>query len=116
MFTDGFTDGFTAGFTAESTAGSTAGSSHILVRAHKDPFKVADAATTLRRNLIGSNVGNLVFSQATFRLLSVPATTIDASPLEPPPAARDPTRGSTRRTTTSSSRWPTRSVRASSSS
>jgi hypothetical protein len=78
-----FTDGFTDGFTAESTAGSTAGSSHILVRAHKDPFKVADAATTLRRNLIGSNVGNLVFSQATFRLLSVPATTIDASPLEP---------------------------------
>jgi len=63
---------------------ATVGSTRILVRAHKDPFTVADASTTLRRNLIGSNVGNLVFSQATFRLLSVPGTTIDASPLEPP--------------------------------
>jgi hypothetical protein len=62
---------------------STVGSTRILVRAHKDPFTVADAATTLRRNLIGSNVGNLVFSQATYRLLSVPHTTIDASGLEP---------------------------------
>jgi hypothetical protein len=42
----------------------------ILVRAHKSPFKVASAETTLERNLIGSNTGNLVFSQATYRLLS----------------------------------------------
>lgn len=42
----------------------------ILVRAHKSPFKVASAEKTLAQNLIGSNTGNLVFSQATYRLLS----------------------------------------------
>jgi len=42
----------------------------ILVRAHKNPFKVASAEKTLEQNLIGSNTGNLVFSQATYRLLS----------------------------------------------
>ena len=36
----------------------------ILIRSHKNPFTVADAETTLERNLIGSNTGNLVFSQA----------------------------------------------------
>lgn len=42
----------------------------ILVRAHKNPFKVASAEKTLAHNYIGSNTGNLVFSQATYRLLS----------------------------------------------
>ena len=45
--------------------------SRILIRSHKSPFTVADAETTLDRNLIGSNTGNLVFSQATYRLLSI---------------------------------------------
>ena len=44
----------------------------ILVRSHKNPFTVADAETTRASNLIGSNTGNLVFSQAVFRLLSTP--------------------------------------------
>ena len=43
----------------------------ILIRSHKSPFTVADAESTLERNLIGSNTGNLVFSQATYRLLSI---------------------------------------------
>ena len=42
----------------------------ILIRAHKNPFTVADADTTYRQNLIGNNTGNLVFSQAVYRLLS----------------------------------------------
>ena len=42
----------------------------ILIRSHKNPFTVADAESTLERNLIGSNTGNLVFSQAAYRLLS----------------------------------------------
>ncbi|MDR0285020.1 MAG: polysaccharide pyruvyl transferase family protein [Propionibacteriaceae bacterium] len=50
----------------------------VLLRAHKSPFAVASAAKTLTRNLIGNNVGNLVFSQATYRLLSTAGTRIDA--------------------------------------
>lgn len=43
----------------------------ILVRAHKHPLTAASAEATLTRNLIGNNTGNLVFSQAVFRLLSI---------------------------------------------
>ena len=51
----------------------------ILVRSHKNPFTVADAETTRASNLIGSNTGNLVFSQAAFRLLSTPETELSTS-------------------------------------
>lgn len=54
----------------------------ILLRAHKHPFQVADAETTLYRNLIGSNAGNLIFSQATVRLLSGPGQKVRVSPLD----------------------------------
>ena len=50
----------------------------ILLRAHKRPFRVASAEQTLKKNLIGNNVGNLVFSQAAYRLLSVRRSRIDA--------------------------------------
>jgi hypothetical protein len=43
----------------------------ILVRAHKHPLAAVSAESTLARNLIGNNTGNLVFSQAVFRLLSI---------------------------------------------
>lgn len=42
----------------------------ILIRAHKAPFTAADAKTTYDKDLIGNNTGNLVFSQAVYRLLS----------------------------------------------
>ncbi len=51
----------------------------ILVRSHKNPFTVADAEATRERNLIGSNTGNLVFSQAVFRLLSTPDNRLKTS-------------------------------------
>lgn len=41
-----------------------------MVRAHKDPFKIASADKTIAKNLIGNNVGNLILSQASYRLLS----------------------------------------------
>jgi len=41
----------------------------IVVRAHKMPFDAVSAEETLRRNSIGNNVGNLVFSQAVIRQL-----------------------------------------------
>jgi hypothetical protein len=53
----------------------------ILVRAHKHPLKVASAETTLARHLIGDNVGNLVFSQAVIRLLSVEGNDLDTTKL-----------------------------------
>ncbi len=43
----------------------------LLVRTHKSPFLLASPEETLRRNLIGDNVGNLVFAEAAIRLLSV---------------------------------------------
>jgi hypothetical protein len=53
----------------------------ILIRAHKNPFTVADADTTYRQNLIGNNTGNLVFSQAVYRLLSAASTDVETSGL-----------------------------------
>jgi Polysaccharide pyruvyl transferase len=54
----------------------------ILLRAHKSPFRVASAQQTVAASLIGDNVGNLVFSQASYRLLSVAGTTLDTSSME----------------------------------
>lgn len=48
----------------------------IVIRAHKDPFTVASVEKTIKRNLIGNNIGNLVFSQASFRLLSSQGTSV----------------------------------------
>jgi hypothetical protein len=53
----------------------------IVVRAHKHPFTVVDAETTYKRNLIGSNTGNLVFSQAVHRLLSTSDNELSSSRL-----------------------------------
>ena len=53
----------------------------ILIRAHKNPFNVADADTTYRQNLIGNNTGNLVFSQAVYRLLSTAEADLETSGL-----------------------------------
>ena len=53
----------------------------ILIRAHKSPFTVADADTTYRQNLIGNNTGNLVFSQAVYRLLSTADAHLETSGL-----------------------------------
>ena len=60
----------------------------ILIRSHKDPFKAASAETTLAKNLIGSNTGNLVFSQAVYRLLSTKDNTLKTSGLVGRPAAQ----------------------------
>jgi hypothetical protein len=53
----------------------------ILIRAHKNPFNVADAETTYRQNLIGNNTGNLLFSQAAYRLLSTADADLETSGL-----------------------------------
>jgi hypothetical protein len=42
----------------------------ILIRSRRDPFTATSALQTYARNTIGDNVGNLVFSNASHRLLS----------------------------------------------
>lgn len=41
----------------------------LLIRSPKDPFEVVSPRTAFHRNLIGDNAGNLVFLQATHRIL-----------------------------------------------
>lgn len=49
----------------------------LLLRAHKDPFTAPSARRVYARNLIGDNVGNLIFSYSVQRTLSVPGATIE---------------------------------------
>lgn len=51
----------------------------ILIRSHKNPFRTASADLTVAKNLIGSNVGNLVFSQAIYRLLATSDAVLQTS-------------------------------------
>jgi Polysaccharide pyruvyl transferase len=60
----------------------------ILIRSFKDPFRAASAEETLAKNLIGDNVGNLVFSQATYRLLATRDAQMSTSRLSRPSAHR----------------------------
>lgn len=54
----------------------------ILLRAHKSPFHAASATETVSKRLIGSNVGNLMFSHASYRLLSTSGAEITARKFE----------------------------------
>jgi hypothetical protein len=44
----------------------------IMLRAAKDPFRVATPRETLIKNLIGTNTGTLIFSTAAAKILSTP--------------------------------------------
>lgn len=55
--------------------------SRILLRAHKDPFEVASPARVFRRNMIGDNVGNLLFSSASYKLLQTEGTEVQVGTL-----------------------------------
>ncbi|WP_152361245.1 polysaccharide pyruvyl transferase family protein [Microlunatus speluncae] len=57
----------------------------LLLRAHKDPLRVASAEATLRHDLIGGNTGNLVFSQSVRRLLSTADADITTGVFRYPP-------------------------------
>jgi Polysaccharide pyruvyl transferase len=49
---------------------------HVMLRARKGPFEVADAEETFVRNLIADNSGNLIFSFAAHRILETATTTV----------------------------------------
>lgn len=48
----------------------------ILLRAHKDPFTVVSPKRAYRSNTIGDNVGNLLFSNASYKLLQTRGTEV----------------------------------------
>jgi hypothetical protein len=54
----------------------------ILLRAHKDPFRVVSPEETLRSNLIGDNSGNLLFSHAAYKMLRTRDTSITTSTMQ----------------------------------
>lgn len=51
----------------------------ILLRAYKSPFQVASPAEHVHRDLMGTNVGNLMFSDAAHKLLTTPGQTVTAT-------------------------------------
>ena len=57
----------------------------IMLRAAKDPFRVASPRDTLTKNLIGTNTGNLIFSTAAAKILSAPGSTITVDVFNPGP-------------------------------
>lgn len=54
----------------------------ILLRAHKDPFRVVPPKAVFKKNLIGDNVGNLLFSSASYKLLQTADTEIEVGSLK----------------------------------
>ena len=61
----------------------------ILLRTPKPPFEVHSAATTIERNLIASNAGNLVFLDSAWKILSAPGVEITADRLAAGPRDAD---------------------------
>ena len=60
----------------------------ILLRSRKDPFTPYSADRTYKHNTIGSNVGNLVFSHASHRILTRPDA--EVSSIRSSSSLRDP--------------------------
>ena len=61
----------------------------ILLRSPKNPFEVVSPDEVFRRNLIGTNAGNLVFLQATWKILGVPGATLVPDGLSVTPGRAD---------------------------
>lgn len=64
-------------------------SRRILLRAAKDPFRIASARTTLTKNLIGTNSGNLIFSTAAAKMLTTGSQSIHVDTFNPGPEDAD---------------------------
>jgi hypothetical protein len=60
----------------------------LLIRSGKSPLDVVSAAAHLHRDVMGTNVGNLVFSDATFKLLTTPEQTLTSAGMRFDPSDR----------------------------
>ncbi|MFC7503486.1 hypothetical protein, partial [Nocardioides sp. GCM10030258] len=48
----------------------------ILLRSGKDPFDVVSVEESIERDVLGTNAGNLIFSNAAHKILSTPDTQV----------------------------------------
>ncbi|MGQ4511606.1 polysaccharide pyruvyl transferase family protein [Streptomyces sp. DW26H14] len=60
----------------------------ILIRSGKSPFHPATAAEFLHRDLIGTNTGNLLFSDSAHKMLSLPGTEVVSNGISTDPSPR----------------------------
>lgn len=61
---------------------------HILVRSGKSPFHVASPTEFIQQDLIGTNTGNLLFSDSAHKMLSLPDTEVTSNGIRTDPSAR----------------------------
>jgi len=61
----------------------------LLLRSPKDPFEVVSPEQVFQRNLVGTNAGNLIFLQSTWKILGVPGATIAPDGLHAAPGLAD---------------------------
>ncbi|MET9445143.1 polysaccharide pyruvyl transferase family protein [Streptomyces sp. NPDC006610] len=60
----------------------------ILIRSGKSPFRVATPTEFIQQDLIGTNTGNLLFSDSAHKMLSAPDTEVVSNGIRTDPSAR----------------------------
>ncbi|MEU8711216.1 polysaccharide pyruvyl transferase family protein [Streptomyces sp. NPDC048663] len=60
----------------------------ILIRSGKSPFRVATPAEFIHQDLIGTNTGNLLFSDSAHKMLTTPDTEVTSNGIKTDPSAR----------------------------
>ncbi|WP_416237876.1 polysaccharide pyruvyl transferase family protein [Streptomyces sp. NEAU-W12] len=60
----------------------------ILIRSGKSPFRVATPTEFMHQDLIGTNTGNLLFSDSAHKMLSAPDTEVVSNGIRTDPSAR----------------------------
>ncbi|MEU7470449.1 polysaccharide pyruvyl transferase family protein [Streptomyces sp. NPDC044984] len=60
----------------------------ILIRSGKSPFRVASPTEFIQQDLIGTNTGNLIFSDSAHKMLSAPDTEVTSNGIRTDPSAR----------------------------
>ncbi|MBQ1092296.1 polysaccharide pyruvyl transferase family protein [Streptomyces sp. B93] len=60
----------------------------ILIRSGKSPFRVATPTEFIHQDLIGTNTGNLLFSDSAHKMLSTPDTEVTSNGIRTDPSAR----------------------------
>ncbi|KUO21244.1 polysaccharide pyruvyl transferase family protein [Streptomyces dysideae] len=59
----------------------------VLIRSGKSPFRVATPAEFIQQDLIGTNTGNLLFSDSAHKMLSTPNTEVTSNGIRTDPSA-----------------------------
>ncbi|MFE6337167.1 hypothetical protein ACFVOK_28715 [Streptomyces sp. NPDC057798] len=59
----------------------------ILIRSGKSPFRVASPTEFIHQDLIGTNTGNLLFSDSAHKMLTTPNTEVTSNGIRTNPSA-----------------------------